>query len=200
MEISKEVFDTIDGKASIYVSKPNNYKAKDLWILDVDNADGKNGIYPRYKQGTILVSTKDNTGYSVSDWTEKVRYTDDTRANSAYELAESAKNLGNTLQKCLGFTTEISSNYVISPYIGGGYLQISSDNTGKVIIDPLGLVQQSHIFAIYNTNGDVVMGVDTSGNGTFSGDVMTKTLLLQAVKLEVLRLPIVQLILAHIIR
>lgn len=177
MEISKEVFDTIDGKASIYVSKPNNYKAKDLWILDADNADGKNGTYPRYKQGTILVSTKDNTGYSVSDWTEKVRYTDDTRANSAYELAESAKNLGNTLQKCLGFTTEISSNYVISPYIGGGYLQISSDNTGKVIIDPLGLVQQSHIFAIYNTNGDVVMGVDTSGNGTFSGDVTTKNII-----------------------
>lgn len=177
MEVSKEVFDTIDGKASIYVSKPNNYKAKDLWILDVDNADGKNGTYPRYKQGTILVSTKDNTRYSASDWIEKVRYTDDTKANSAYELAESAKNLGNTLQKCLGFTTEISSNYVISPFIGGGYLQISSDNTGKVIIDPLGLVQQSHIFAIYNKSGDVVMGVDTSGNGTFAGDVTTKNII-----------------------
>lgn len=92
-------------------------------------------------------------------------------------MAESAKNLGNKLQKCLGFTTEISSNYVISPYIGGGYLQISSDNTGKVIIDPLGLVQQSHIFAIYNRGGDVVMGVDTSGNGTFSGDVTTKNII-----------------------
>ena len=177
MEVSKEVFDIIDGKASIYVSKPNNYKSKDLWILDVENSNGSNSTYPKYKQGTILVSVKDNTDYNVSDWVEKIRYTDDTRADSAYQLAESAKNLGNKLQKCLGFTTEISSNYVISPYIGGGYLQISSDNTGKVIIDPLGLVQQSHIFAIYNRGGDVVMGVDTSGNGTFSGDVTTKNII-----------------------
>lgn len=177
MEVSKEVFDIIDGKASIYVSKPNNYKSKDLWILDVENSNGSNSTYPKYKQGTILVSVKDNTDYNVSDWVEKVRYTDDTRADSAYQLAESAKNLGNKLQKCLGFTTEISSNYVISPYIGGGYLQISSDNTGKVIIDPLGLVQQSHIFAIYNRGGDVVMGVDTSGNGVFSGDVVTRNII-----------------------
>lgn len=177
MEVSKEVFDIIDGKASIYVSKPNNYKSKDLWILDVENSNGSNSTYPKYKQGTILVSVKDSTDYNVSDWIEKVRYTDDTKADSAYDLAESAKKLGDTLQKCLGFTTEISSNYVISPFIGGGYLQISSDNTGKVIIDPLGLVQQSHIFAIYNKSGDVVMGVDTSGNGTFAGDVTTKNII-----------------------
>ena len=177
MEVSKEVFDTIDGKASIYISKPNNYKSKDLWILDIENSNGSNSTYPKYKQGTILVSTKDNTGYNVSDWIEKVRYTDDTKADSAYELAESAKNLGCKLQKCLGFTTEITSDYVISPFIGGGYLQISSDNRGKVIIDPLGLVQQSHIFSIYNNNGDIVMGVDTSGNGTFSGDVITKNII-----------------------
>lgn len=177
MEVSKEVFDTIDGKASIYVSKPNNYKSKDLWILDIENSNGSNSTYPKYKQGTILVSIKDNTSYNVSDWTEKVRYTDDTRANSAYELAESAKNLGSKLQKCLGFTTEITSDYVISPYIGGGYLQISSDNTGKVVIDPLGLVQQSYIFSIFNNNGDIVMGVDTSGNGVFSGDVVTRNII-----------------------
>lgn len=161
-----ELSELAKSKAQIFTITPKPpYYVGDLW------AQGQNGDILRCKQTRITGS------YVDADWEIASKYTDDTRANSAYDLAESAKNLGNTLQKCLGFTTEISSNYVISPYIGGGYLQISSDNTGKVIIDPLGLVQQSHIFAIYNKSGDVVMGVDTSGNGTFAGDVTTKNII-----------------------
>ena len=161
-----ELSELAKSKAQIFTITPKPpYYIGDLWT------QGQNGDILRCKQTRITGS------YVDADWEIASKYTDDTRANSAYELAESAKNLGNTLQKCLGFTTEISSNYVISPYIGGGYLQISSDNTGKVIIDPLGLVQQSHIFAIYNRGGDVVMGVDTSGNGIFSGDVTTKNII-----------------------
>ena len=161
-----ELSELAKSKAQIFTITPKPpYYIGDLWV------QGKNGDILTCQQSRL------EGNYVDADWKIASKYTDDTRANSAYELAESAKNLGNKLQKCLGFTTEISSNYVISPYIGGGYLQISSDNTGKVIIDPLGLVQQSHIFAIYNTNGDVVMGVDTSGNGTFSGDVTTKNII-----------------------
>lgn len=161
-----ELSELAKSKAQIFTITPKPpYYDGDLWV------QGKNGDILTCQQ------TRLEGNYVDADWKIASKYTDDTKANSAYELAESAKNLGGKLQKCLGFTTEITSDYVISPLIGGGYLQISSDNRGKVIIDPLGLVQQSHIFSIYNNNGDIVMGVDTSGNGTFSGDVITKNII-----------------------
>ena len=72
--VPKEIFDMADAKCSLYVSKPSNYKAKDMWILEVDNTTGSNTTYPKYEKGTLLVSSKDNTGYSVSDWSEIVKY------------------------------------------------------------------------------------------------------------------------------
>ena len=130
IQISDEVFDLIDGKAQIFVSQPSNYKKNDMWILDVENADGKNTEYPEYKKGTLLVSSKDNAEYSSNDWSEPVRYTDDTKANSAYDLAYNAKIIGNKLVNGLGFQeTEITGSYVISPVIAGGTLLIG-DKSG----------------------------------------------------------------------
>lgn len=75
------------------------------------------------------------------------------------------------LKQCLGFTTEISSDYVISPYIGGGYLNISNSSYGAVIIDPSNIKKSGYIFGVYNNSSDLVMGVDTSGNAIFKGSV-----------------------------
>jgi hypothetical protein len=75
--VPKEVFDTIDGKASIYVDKPSNYNVSDLWILDIENSDGSDKTYPKYAKGTLLTAKKSNSGYSVSDWEEKVKYSSD---------------------------------------------------------------------------------------------------------------------------
>lgn len=96
-------------------------------------------------------------------------------ADDAKRLAENANTLGGELMKCLGYTTEIAKNYIISPYIGGGYLNITGGRYGSVIIDPLGIKNSTYIFGVYNSSNKMVMGVDTSGNGVFEGKVMAES-------------------------
>ena len=96
-------------------------------------------------------------------------------ADDAKRLAENANTLGGELMKCLGYTTEIAKNYIISPYIGGGYLNITGGRYGSVIIDPLGIKNSSYIFGVYNSSNKMVMGVDTFGNGVFEGKVMAES-------------------------
>lgn len=80
----------------------------------------------------------------------------------------------------LGGNTLISDSYVISPYIGGGYLNIASigdDNTviNSVIINPkgLGADNTNKIFEVKKGNS-TVMSITTDGNATFTG-VITAT-------------------------
>ncbi len=96
-------------------------------------------------------------------------------ADDAKRLAENANTLGGELMKCLGYTTEIAKNYIISPYIGGGYLNITGGSYGSVVIDPLGIKNSAYIFGVYNSSDKIVMGVDTSGNGVFEGKVTAES-------------------------
>lgn len=95
MEIPNNVFNAYDGKATLFVEKPEkSYKKKDLWILDkqgVDNTTEDYDVtYPPYKKGTLVVASNDSTSYAKNDWVEKIRYTDDTVANEAKTKAEAA--------------------------------------------------------------------------------------------------------------
>ena len=74
-EIPTEIFDTIDGKKSIYVSKPNKYSVNDLWILENDT------VHTAGKKGEILTCTTTATSYNASHWVKMITYTDDTFAN-----------------------------------------------------------------------------------------------------------------------
>lgn len=75
IEVSDVVFDTIDGVASIYIEMPQNPVIGDLLIpLEDIRYDGMS-----YKQGKVY-------RYDGSAWIE-VSYTDDTKANGAYEYA-----------------------------------------------------------------------------------------------------------------
>ena len=71
----------------------------------------------------------------------------------------------------LGGNTIIGEDYVISPIIEGGYLNITNvDNNSRVIIDPNNLTGNNYIFQVHN--GDkVTVGVDKDGNTEFSGKV-----------------------------
>ena len=98
-------------------------------------------------------------------------------------------------------TTEIGSDYVISPKIGGGYLHIANgsnhssrlpkyppsfpyhdsmcgmplDLSNKLIMIPLlDKTKDGYLFCIRNKNkseNDVIMGVTKDGNGYFSGEI-----------------------------
>lgn len=79
--IPKTVFDTMDGKASIFVSKPNTirndgycYKKNDMWILEA--AYTLSNV--AYKAGTIVVATTDSTTWNANHWAKKDMYTDDS--------------------------------------------------------------------------------------------------------------------------
>ena len=74
------VFDEIDGKADIFVSKPTKYNIDDLWIIEstLSDSDMPSGC----KKGDIVISsTSRNNGYNKADWSKKDRYTDDSAFN-----------------------------------------------------------------------------------------------------------------------
>jgi hypothetical protein len=90
-----ELFDTLDGKAVIYVKKPTDgYKQNDLWILDAGETCNPTDD-ESYSEGDMLVALCDNTKFSELDWTKATKYTDDTTAQRAKELANSAQEKAN---------------------------------------------------------------------------------------------------------
>ena len=69
----------------------------------------------------------------------------------------------------LGGGTLIGDSYVISPYIGGGCLDIASEDK-RVIIDPKNLTNNGFIFQVHNGER-VTLGIDSDGNAAFDGIV-----------------------------
>lgn len=130
--VPKELFDTIDGIASIYVTIPENPVQGDLLIPASDITVGSGETATTYKAGKAY---RYNESSNESSW-EEIKYTDDTRADDAYSLADSAKgiadnakDIGDKLVNGLGFQeTAITGEYIISPVIAGGHLLIGDTN------------------------------------------------------------------------
>lgn len=73
MEIPDNIFDAYDGKNTIHVKKPNNYKERDLWIVDETYTFNEK----KYTVGTLMVAINNSSGeWSAADWEEKVKYMD----------------------------------------------------------------------------------------------------------------------------
>lgn len=122
-DVPTEVFDKIDGKSSIYVSKPASYEERDLWILEA--AYTLSGV--AYSKGELVVATKTNASFSADDWTKKVKYTDDTVANAAKKAAEKAQKAAEKAQgdiTKLG-TTVTDNKKAFDNYVTDGYLEPS---------------------------------------------------------------------------
>lgn len=122
-DVPTEVFDKIDGKSSIYVSKPASYEERDLWILEAAYTLG--GV--AYSNGELVVATKTNASFSAADWTKKVKYTDDTVANAAKKAAEKAQKAAEKAQgdiSKLG-TTVTDNKKAFDNYVTDGYLEPS---------------------------------------------------------------------------
>ncbi|WP_288681675.1 tail fiber domain-containing protein [uncultured Eubacterium sp.] len=80
------------------------------------------------------------------------------------------------IENSLSDGTEISKDYVITPKIGGGYAYFTNGNY-SVEIDPNHYAGDNtlkgYLFCI-RKNQDVIMSVDTNGNGTFNGNGVFK--------------------------
>ena len=92
MDIPKDVFDTIDGKSSIFVDSyadakagtgviSKGYKERDLWILPEDAT--VNGV--KYYKGDMLTAVSKNTNFDETNWKKKVRYVGPTELNKAID-------------------------------------------------------------------------------------------------------------------
>lgn len=93
MDIPKDVFDTIDGKSSIFVDSyadakaglgviNKGYKERDLWILPEDAT--VNGV--KCYKGYILTAVSNNKNFDETNWKKKVRYIGPTELTSAIDI------------------------------------------------------------------------------------------------------------------
>lgn len=114
-------------------------------------------------------------GNSATEWTSAPedidKKIDDYQEYSNSKISELDLAVGNYLG--LGGSTLIGSSYVVSPYIGGGYLNITNTKNGsKVIIDPNNLTGTGLIFQVHNGKSATV-GIDSNGNSAFAGKITT---------------------------
>ena len=74
------VFDKIDGKADIFVSKPSTYNKYDMWIIESGLAAAD--MPTDCQSGDIVIAKNKRTNsYTKGDWEKKDRYTDDSAFN-----------------------------------------------------------------------------------------------------------------------
>ena len=99
MDIPKDVFDTIDGKSSIFVDSYDEakagtgvickgYKERDLWILPADAT--VNGV--KYYKGDMLTAISNNKNFDETNWKKKVRYVGQTELTSAIDIVNDKIN------------------------------------------------------------------------------------------------------------
>lgn len=125
MDIPKDVFDTIDGKSSIFVDSyadakvgtgaiNKGYKERDLWILPADAT--VNGT--AYYKGDMLTAISKNTKFDETNWEKKVRYVGPTELNKAIDIVNDKINTINN-------TTIPGINNKFNEFIKDGVLDSS---------------------------------------------------------------------------
>lgn len=125
MDIPKDVFDTIDGKSSIFVDSYDEakagtgvinkgYKERDLWILPADAT--VNGV--KYYKGDMLTAISKNTKFDETNWEKKVRYVGPTELNKAIDIVNDKINTINN-------TTIPGINNKFNEFIKDGVLDSS---------------------------------------------------------------------------
>lgn len=104
MDIPKDVFDTIDGKSSIFVDSyadakagtgviSKGYKERDLWIIPEDATI--NSV--KYYKGDMLTAVSKNTNFDETNWKKKVRYVGPTELNNAIDVVNEKINTINNI-------------------------------------------------------------------------------------------------------
>lgn len=125
MDIPKDVFDTIDGKSSIFVDSyadakagtgviNKGYKERDLWILPEDAT--VNGV--KYYKGDMLTAISNNKNFDETNWKKKVRYIGPTELTSAIDIVNKKIDIINN-------TTIPSINKNFNDFVKDGVLDSS---------------------------------------------------------------------------
>lgn len=117
-----------------FVERNDWYEESTLWL-----------VLKKYSVGTLLVAINDsseNGEYSLEDWFEKTRYTDDTAANEAYDRANQAYSRADrALQQYTTLSDDISN-------ADGIFATGLSKKVNKTELEKFGLTAKSLI--VYN--------------------------------------------------
>lgn len=128
-----------ESKNKTFLSKPENYNAGDMWILQSDTD------HPEGKRGEILVTTVGRKGYEESDWKKKVSYStieyvdqikekmDESINDVTERTVEISTNLGQVSSQVTETTTRLNNEYLTAE-------QIEAEN--KTIKDDIDIVKQ----------------------------------------------------------
>lgn len=82
VDLPTSIYDLINNKKSIYISKPSSYKANDLWIIESDLNENDLPIGTTenpIEKGDWVFALYDNTEFDKTDWVKK-----DEKVNSSY--------------------------------------------------------------------------------------------------------------------
>lgn len=117
-----EVFDEIDGKASVFVNQPKPpYRVGDLW----------------FNSGTADIMTCNTTrltgNYNASDWEKRNKYTDDTAANNAQSTADEADKKADQALEAAALARNMSMT------LDNDYQTIAVDENGNYSTFPSGI-------------------------------------------------------------
>lgn len=163
MDIPNDVFDTIDGKSSIFVDSYadakagtgvicKGYKERDLWILPEDAT--VNGV--KYYKGDMLTAVSNNTNFDETNWKKKVRYVGQTELTSAIDIVNDKINTINN-------TTIPGINNKFNEFVKDGVLDSSekarltdllnqANNEVAAVIDQVNNITTSKYLTNNNAN------------------------------------------------
>lgn len=148
MTIPVSVFDTIDGKNTIFTATPTiPYYVGDMWLtsLTASTGDLKKCITERL------------TGvYTAADWVVATKYTDDTAANTAASnLSTLINNLGTVAYLDLVEAAQLGTTVIV-----GGYIKTSLIEAGTVVAGSV---------AAENITGTTISGKTITGSTLQTG-------------------------------
>ena len=173
--VPKTVFDTIDGKRSIFLSQPNTvrddgyyYRQGDMWVLASDTTIS--GV--TYPAQTILYASADNTtGFNPAQWGPATTKSAEDALDQIDTLNTDYSSFKTQVNNSLN-TTVVGQDYIISPKIGGGYLYITNTaGTAYVEIDPKGAHDNNAYLIRAHYGNDDLFTINSSGQAFFSGAI-----------------------------
>lgn len=141
-----------------------------------------NGLANRLNDIDTDINEAEDNAKGYTDGVREDLNTSLTNAYKVYADSEVAK-LDTAVAGYLipGSTTLVGESVVISPYIGGGYLNITGEPgnaQNQVIVDPKNLTGTGYIFAVKHGD-DFTVGVKPDGTASFKGSITATSLTLE---------------------
>lgn len=195
--INRNIVMTADGwnnaKLAIGLGRYNDELVYGVWadLLVGDLIVGKKLVIKNEDEHGVSSVTIDKDGITINNgsisWTN-VKPPEISQIDGLSNELSSIKATGDDIKKSIsekigeldqkvaqylngGTSTSIGENYMISPYIGGGYLNIiSGDN--QVIIDPSNTSNPDYIFQVKNQD-KIMVGISSDGEALFEGEIKT---------------------------